>query len=66
MRLEFTIGGNAANNAVGTSRLGLRDAIVLTLGGDTVGDLIIERLIKEKVSTTFVTRQPATSSIIQP
>ncbi len=60
--LEFTIGGNAANNAVGTSRLGLKDAIVLTLGGDTVGDLIIERLIKEKVDTAYVSRQLATSS----
>ena len=60
--LEFTIGGNAANNAVGVSRLGLKDAIVLTLGGDTIGDLIIERLIKERVDTTYVSRQPATSS----
>jgi len=60
--LEFTIGGNAANNAVGASRLGLKSAIVLTLGGDTVGDLIIERLIKEKVDTSFVSRQSASSS----
>jgi len=60
--LEFTIGGNAANNAVGVSRLGLKDAIVITLGGDTIGDLIIERLIKERVDTSFVSRQPATSS----
>lgn len=60
--LEFTIGGNAANNAVGASRLGLKDAIVITLGGDTVGDLIVERLIKERVDTTYVLRQPATSS----
>ncbi len=60
--LEFTIGGNAANNAVGASRLGLKDAIVITLGGDTIGDLIVERLIKERVDTTFVSRQPATSS----
>ncbi len=60
--LEFTIGGNAANNSVGASRLGLKSAIVLTLGGDTVGDLIIERLIKERVDTAFVSRQTASSS----
>ena len=60
--LEFTIGGNAANNSVGASRLGLKSAIVLTLGGDTIGDLIIERLIKERVDTAFVSRQTASSS----
>lgn len=60
--LEFTIGGNAANNAVGVTRLGVKDAIVLTLGGDTVGNLIVERLIAERVDTTYVVRQPAASS----
>jgi len=60
--LEFTIGGNAANNAVGSSRLGINAAIVLTLGGDTVGDLIVERLIKERVDTAYVSRQGASSS----
>ena len=60
--LEFTIGGNAANNAVGVSRLGVKDAIVLTLGDDTIGNLIVERLISERVETTFVSRQKAAES----
>jgi ribokinase len=60
--LEFTIGGNAANNAVGVTRLGVKAAIVLTLGDDTIGNLIVERLISERVDTTYVIRQPATSS----
>jgi len=60
--LEFTIGGNAANNAVGTSRLGVKDAIVLTLGDDTIGNLIVERLIQERVDTSFVSRQKAAES----
>lgn len=60
--LEFTIGGNAANNAVGSSRLGLKNAIVLTLGDDTIGKLIVERLQKEGVDITFVIQQPATTS----
>lgn len=60
--LEFTIGGNAANNSVGSSRLGLKSAIVLTLGDDTIGKLIVERLQKEGVDTTYVIAQPATSS----
>ena len=60
--LEFTIGGNAANNAVGSSRLGLKNAIVLTLGDDTIGRLIVERLQKEGVDTTYVVQQPSTAS----
>ena len=60
--LEFTIGGNAANNSVGSSRLGLKSAIVLTLGDDTIGKLIVERLQKEGVNTTYVIAQPATTS----
>jgi len=60
--LEFTIGGNAANNSVGSSRLGLKSAIVLTLGDDTIGKLIVERLQKEGVDTTYVIQQPATAS----
>jgi ribokinase len=60
--LEFTIGGNAANNAVGVTRLGVKDAIVLTLGEDTVGNLIVERLIAERVDTSFVSRQKAAKS----
>lgn len=55
--LEFSVGGNAANNAVGTSRLGLKSLIVLTLGGDSVGNLILEKLISEKVDTSFVARE---------
>jgi sugar/nucleoside kinase (ribokinase family) len=60
--LEFTIGGNAANNAVGVTRLGVKAMIVLTLGADTIGDLIVEKLIKERVDTTYVIRQPVTFS----
>jgi len=60
--LEFTIGGNAANNSVGSSRLGLKNAIVLTLGDDTIGKLIVEKLQKERVDTSYVIQQTATSS----
>lgn len=60
--LEFTIGGNAANNAVGASRLGVKTSIVLTLGDDTVGNLIVEKLIAERVGTAYVSRQKAAAS----
>ncbi|MCK4588541.1 carbohydrate kinase family protein [Candidatus Woesebacteria bacterium] len=60
--LEFFIGGNAANNAVGTRRLGVRSGVVLTLGDDGIGNQIVETLKKEQVDTTFVIQQPSTTS----
>lgn len=60
--LEFSIGGNAANNSVGTKRLGLNTAIVLTLGLDSVGDMIVDRLKQEGVDPTYIIQQPATTS----
>jgi sugar/nucleoside kinase (ribokinase family) len=60
--LEFTIGGNAANNAVGVRRLGVASAIVLTLGQDTVGEMIVSRLKEEGVDPTYIIQQPGTTS----
>lgn len=58
----FSTGGNAANNAVGATRLGIKTAIVLTLGDDSVGNLIIEKLKSEGVAMDYVVRQPGTAS----
>jgi len=55
--LEFSVGGNAANNAVGTKRLGINSATVLTLGDDEVGNRIVSTLEVEGVDTTYVVRQ---------
>lgn len=60
--LEFSIGGNAANNAVGAKRLGVNSAVVLTLGVDDIGRQITEKLNKEGVDTTYVIQQPSTLS----
>jgi len=60
--LEFSAGGNAANNAVGTKRLGINSAIVLTLGDDPVGSMIVERIKSEQVDPTYIIQQPGTSS----
>jgi ribokinase len=59
---EISVGGNAANNAVGAKRLGVRSATVLTLGVDDVGNKIVEKLKSEGVDTTYVIQQPATTS----
>ncbi|MCH7730050.1 carbohydrate kinase family protein [Patescibacteria group bacterium] len=60
--LEISIGGNAANNAVGARRLGVKAAVVLSLGNDEIGNQIVDKLKSEKVNTTYVVQQPSTSS----
>jgi len=60
--LEFTIGGNAANNAVGVKRLGVASSIVLTLGDDSVGGMVVEKLRNEGVDLTYAVQQPGSSS----
>lgn len=60
--LNFSVGGNAANNAVGVRRLGIKTMIVLTLGDDNNGNQIIEKLRSEGVDMTYVIQQPSTSS----
>lgn len=60
--LEFSVGGNAANNAVGVKRLGVNVGLVLTLGDDLVGNTIVEKLREEGVDLTYVIQQPGTSS----
>lgn len=52
--LDFSIGGNAANNAVGVSRLGLKTAILATTGSDQTGERIKKALESEGVTTQFI------------
>lgn len=60
--IDFSVGGNAANNAIGTKRLGCESAVVLTLGDDPTALQIIDRLKSESVDLTYVIQQPATIS----
>lgn len=60
--LEFSVGGNASNNAVGTKRLGVNSGVVLTLGDDSTGIQIIEKLKAENVDLTYCIQQPSTLS----
>ncbi|MBI2600778.1 carbohydrate kinase family protein [Candidatus Daviesbacteria bacterium] len=51
------VAGNAANNAVGASRLGLKTAIYTNVGNkddDEADDRIIARFKKEKIDTRYV------------
>lgn len=48
------VAGNAANNAVGAARLGLKTAIYTILGNDGNGEFIRQTLLKERVSPDFI------------
>ena len=60
--LEYSVGGNAANNSVGATRLGLKVGLVSTLGADSTGNQIVDKLEKEGVDMSFVVQQPNTGS----
>lgn len=51
---ERVIGGNAANNAVGSSRLGLKAAIYTVVGGDDTGRKVMEVMKRENVSADYL------------
>ncbi len=60
--LEFSVGGNAANNAVGVSRLGVKVGLVSTFGDDDVSEQIKKHLLEEKVNLTYSRVQDGSGS----
>jgi len=55
--IDFSVGGNAANLAVGAVRLGLKTGLALTLGDDFIGREIVEKLKKEVQELKTAKRQ---------
>jgi len=53
-KLTSLVAGNAANNAVGGSRLKLKTAIYVNVGSDPSGKQITEKLKAEGVSTRYI------------
>ncbi|WKZ28846.1 MAG: carbohydrate kinase family protein [Patescibacteria group bacterium] len=53
-KVQRLIGGNAANNAVGSSRLGLTAAFYSIVGNDETGRNIMETIQREKVCCEYV------------
>lgn len=49
-----SIGGSPLNIAVGSSRLGLKVALLTAVGADKVGEFILAQLQKEGVETKFI------------
>jgi len=60
--LNISVGGNAANNSVGASRFGLKVGLVSSLGSDSIGKQILEKLRKEGVDLTYTTQQEKSAS----
>lgn len=52
--LHRDVAGNAANNAVGSARLGLRTALYSIVGDDETGHAVVDRLKKEGVSLKYL------------
>ncbi len=49
-----TVGGNAANLALGTNKLGINTAIISTIGDDSNGKIINAELKKNKINTAAI------------
>lgn len=54
--------GNSANAAVSASRLGLKAALMATIGEDRDGELIMEQFAKEGLNTSLIERAPGKST----
>lgn len=52
--VTFAVGGNTGNNAVGLSRLGLKAAMIGTMGSEWSDRQALDILKKERVDVTFV------------
>lgn len=60
--LELHAGGDAANVSVGLSRLGLKTAIITTIGTDELSVKIINTLKREKIDTSLLKKEAGTLS----
>ena len=57
-----TLGGNAANVACGSAKLGLKTAVLATVGKDSNGRMITQELKRQKVSTELINADAATKT----
>ncbi len=60
-KMTKTIAGNACNVAVGARRLGLRVALVTTIGKDDEAKMVAHGLMKEKIDTRYVSADKRTN-----
>ncbi|TAK05270.1 carbohydrate kinase family protein [Patescibacteria group bacterium] len=65
--LDRTVAGNAANNAVGSARLGMQAAFYSVIGDDEVGRMIRATMKKEGVSEDYLVidkKRPSNYSVV--
>jgi len=60
--LHQKVAGNALNNAVGSSRLGMKAGFYSVVGDDEVGEQIAKKMKKEKITTKFLRVQKKSST----
>ena len=60
--LKFFPGGKGANQAVAVARLGARTSMVGAVGGDIIGEYLLQGLVAEGIDTTCVRRDPERST----
>lgn len=53
-KLTHLVAGNAANNAVGSVRLGMKSGIYVNVGSDSSGKQIVEKLKQEGIDCRFI------------
>lgn len=56
--VKFLLGGNGANVAVGSMRMGISCTLAAEVGSGVMGDYALMELEKQGVDTTFVTQSP--------
>jgi ribokinase len=60
--LKFFAGGKGANQAVGVARLGAKTTFIGSVGKDMIGDFLLRELEANGIDTTWIKRDPATST----
>ena len=60
--IKHLVAGNAANNAIGSARLGLKDTIYVNVGDDDSGERIKRKLEEEGVDCSYVITNKETDS----
>ncbi len=52
--VQHMVAGNAANNAVGSARLGMKTALFMNVGSDDSGFKIKKKMVEEKVDPIYI------------
>ena len=56
--VDFRLGGNGANVAVGTKRMGVKSLLAAEVGSGVMGDYAKRELVAQDVDVTYVTQTP--------